>query len=554
MLRVEDLSVEYRQGSRWHRAVEGVSFTLQAGEILAIAGESGSGKSTVAQALLGLGQQSARAAGGRVLFRGQDLLRLSPTALRRLRGRDIAFVPQNPATSLTPTMRIGAQIAEIFRYHRLDAPEGIDRRAAGLLESVGLPEPAAMLRRFPHQLSGGQRQRVLIAMALAGTPGLIILDEPTTGLDVTNQARILQLLRDLRGRISAAMVYVSHDLAALASIADRVAVMQLGRVVEEGRIGEVFVSPAHPYTRRLLAALPRMDRPPADAGAPMVADPAAAPLLAVADLAIRYPRRGGDVVAAEGVSFAIPPGETLALVGESGSGKSSVARVISGLQAPTDGTILLSGRPLPGLSRRRPAALKREIQLVFQNPDASLNPRHSVARILVRAIRACQPVSRAEAHARAAELIAAVRLDPAHLDRLPRQLSGGQRQRVAIARALAADPKLILCDEVLSALDVSVQAEILQLLRQLQRQHGIAILFISHDLAVVRWLAHQVAVMHRGRICQAGSAAEVFTPPCHPYTQSLIDAVPVVPGAAEPDVPSGQDRQDSAKPRRAECP
>lgn len=535
-LSVENLSVDYRQGARWHRAVSDVSFTLAAGEILALAGESGSGKSTVAQALLGLGQAGARVAGGRVLYRGRDLLRLPRAELRRLRGRDIAFVPQNPATSLTPTMRIGAQMAEIFRFHGLAVPQGADRRAAELLDSVGLPDPALMLRRFPHQLSGGQRQRVLIAMALAGEPGLIVLDEPTTGLDVTNQARILDLLRDLRGRVSAAMVYVSHDLAALASIADRVAVMQLGRVVEQGTVGQVFAAPEHPYTRKLLAALPRLDAPPAGGG-PSPVDQKRPPLLSVEALDIRYPVRGSVVTAADKVDFRLLPGETLALVGESGSGKSSIAKVVSGLQAPTDGAIRLAGEPMPGLAGQRPAGMKRDIQLVFQNPDASLNPRHTVGRILVRAIRAYAPVSRSAARDRALELIRAVRLEPFHLDRLPRQLSGGQRQRVAIARALAAEPKLILCDEILSALDVSVQAEILQLLRQLQAERGITILFISHDLAVVRWLAHRVVVLQHGTIRDSGTAEEVFSPPHPPYTQSLIDAVPRLPqtfGAAMP--------------------
>ena len=537
---VENLSIEYRQGARWHRAVSDVSFTLAAGEILALSGESGSGKSTVAQALLGLGQAGARVAGGRVLYRGRDLLRLPRAELRRLRGRDIAFVPQNPATSLTPTMRIGAQMAEIFRFHGLPVPQGPDRRAAELLDSVGLPEPALMLRRFPHQLSGGQRQRVLIAMALAGEPGLIVLDEPTTGLDVTNQARILDLLRDLRGRVSAAMVYVSHDLAALASIADRVAVMQLGRVVEQGRVDRVFAAPEHPYTQKLLAALPRLDVPPAGGGSPLPVDRDRRPLLSVEALDIRYPARGGVVVAADKVDFRVLPGETLALVGESGSGKSSIAKAVSGLQAPTDGTIRLAGEPMPGLAGQRPAAMKRDIQLVFQNPDASLNPRHTVGRILMRAIRAYAPMSRGAARGRALELIRAVRLEPFHLDRLPRQLSGGQRQRVAIARALAAEPKLMLCDEILSALDVSVQAEILQLLRQLQVERGITILFISHDLAVVRWLAHRVVVLQHGQIRDSGTAEEVFSPPYPAYTQSLIDAVPQLPqtfGAAAAAVP-----------------
>jgi peptide/nickel transport system ATP-binding protein len=585
LLNVSDLSVSYRQGLGWRRVVEGVSFEVRRGEVLGLVGESGCGKSTVALQLLGFRHGSLRTDAGTVRLDGTDVLSLDRAGLDSLRGARVSFVPQNPTTALNPGMRVGAQIDEILRAHG-QSTGGRTRELFGL---VGLPNTEAFLRRYPHQLSGGQQQRVCIAMALACEPRFVVLDEPTTGLDVTTQEQIVDLLVDLRARLGMSMLYVTHDLGLLSQIADRIGVMYAGHMVEIAPTVELFSNPRHPYTRGLIGALPRIDgdgqnvRPlrgllqrdslprgcpfaprcdfalprcfeepqaltpagrfhqvacwrvaeiPPVASAPPAAPPPmartleAGPLLAVEGLTVRYGSGRRAFEALKNVSLAVGARETLALVGESGSGKSTLARAIAGMIPPARGTISLRGVTLEGLVGKRSPDQRRLIQYIFQNPDASLNPRATVGRSLARPLDFFFPEQRAGQARKIIAALAEVRLDAGYAGRYPDQLSGGERQRVAIARALAAEPDLLLCDEVLSALDVSVQASILELLQRLKSELGVAMLFISHDLAVVRLLADRVCVLFRGEIMEMGPREEVFSPPFHPYTQSLLEAVP----------------------------
>ncbi len=600
LVEVLDLDLAYRHQDDWLRVLHGVSFTIGHGETFGLVGESGCGKSTVAYQLLGYRRPNARVEGGAVLFEGRDMLRLSRPELDRLRGNRIALVPQNPTTALSPGMRVGEQITEVLLLHGA-ASDGAaaGRRAVELFRLVGLPASERIDRRYPHQLSGGQQQRVIIAMALACDPALVVLDEPTTGLDVTTQAQILELLRDLRRRLGMSMLYVTHDLGVLAEIADRVGVMYAGRMVEVAPTAALFGNPRHPYTRGLIASLPRVDeagprgrplrgllrrdelpagcpfQPRCDAAEPSCAitmqrleavdpghevacqrwhrldapasEPARdgtrlapplgeAPVLAVEGIDLRYDATASwgrwfappapPVVS--GLGFAIAAGETFALVGESGSGKSTIARAISGMIAPAAGRILFEGRPLPGLVRARTTDQRRRIQYIFQNPDASLNPRARVGSILGRPLDLFGAASGAMVAEGVARALDEVRLDAGYATRFPDQLSGGERQRVAIARALIANPTLLLCDEILSALDVSVQASIIELLRRLRLELRLTLLFISHDLAVVRHLADRVGVLYRGRLMEVGRVADIFAPPFHPYTHSLLMAVPGV--------------------------
>ena len=533
VVQLKNLSVDYYGDRGWLRAVDGVSLEIADGEALGLAGESGSGKTTVAYALMGEQRGASRIGGGEVLFQGREIFSLSQKELTAIRGRSIGFVPQNPMASLTPSMKVGGQVAEMLRFHDVAVPQGIRSRVVELLDSVGIPDPAAAAQRYPHELSGGQQQRVAIAMALACRPDLVILDEPTTGLDVTTQKRILELLAQLKRETGVSMLYVSHDLASLSQICERVAVMQKGRLLEVADSRTLFERPQHDYTRRLIGSIPRIDVPPADRLEP-AAPTARTPLLEVEALSVSYARRGffgfaGPPAASDtvkGVSFTVGRGETFALIGESGSGKSSIARAVAGLTAPRLGTIRFNGEPLPALARHRKLALRQKIQIIFQNPDSSLNPRKTVRSILARPLRMFGKLDAAAREARVIELLNAVRLDPAYADRRPHQLSGGERQRVAIARALAADPELIICDEILSALDVSVQASVLRLLETLQRERGLTYLFISHDLAVVRWFAGEIGVLRQGAFCELGDTETTLSAPSSPYTIQLLDAVP----------------------------
>ncbi|MGD9944734.1 MAG: dipeptide ABC transporter ATP-binding protein [Burkholderiaceae bacterium] len=509
------------------------SFSLTEGQSLGIVGESGSGKSTLARALLGYTRPGGTITGGSVRIDGQEVRGLSRDGLRVLRGGRVAFVPQNPLSSLTPHLRVGAQVAEAVRLHRgCDAASARETTLA-LFEATHLPDPVALYDRYPHQLSGGQRQRVVIAAALAGNPGLVVLDEPTTALDKTTEIQVLELVQQLRRRLNATLVYVSHDLNVISEMCDRVLVMLDGRIVEEGPTRHVYRTPAHDYTRRLIAAIPRLDRP-ASAVQEAAAAPAAhsAPLLRVERLGFSYaPRRGWlrrsastAPPALRELSFDIAAGETLGLVGESGSGKSTAAAIVAGLLAPGSGRLSFDGRPLAGLAAQRSADERRRIQIIFQDPLSSLNPRQRVAQILARPLALFRGLDGAGARAEAEALMQRLQLDPALLDCYPRQLSGGQQQRVAIARAFAAEPDLIICDEVTSALDVSVQAQVLKLLAGLQRESGVACLFISHDLGVIRQIAGRVVVLHGGEVREAGQTAAVFERPADRYTRELIAA------------------------------
>ncbi|RKS06071.1 peptide/nickel transport system ATP-binding protein [Nocardiopsis sp. Huas11] len=543
LVRVEGLSVAYRSGGADVTVARDVSFEAAAGRTVAVVGESGSGKSTVAGALLGHLRHGSRVTGGRVVVDGKDVLSLDARGLRELRTRDIAMVGQNAGHALTPSMRVGTQIEESLLAQGMTRAQRRER-VRSLVEKVGLPDPEGIARRYPHQLSGGQQQRVAIAMALAARPKVLVLDEPTTALDVVTQARILDLVAGLGEEFGLTSILVSHDLGVVARMADQVVVMREGEVVEAAAAAELFDAPRHPYTRRLLASVPRIS----DRGLAEVADdgtrtvrervpvPDDAPeVVSLRDVTIDY----GAHRAVAGVSLGLRRGEVLALVGESGSGKSTLAWSLAGLRAPSSGTMRLLGTGGEGgkgsggegegdltvRARKRPPGVRRRVQLVFQNADTSLNPRRIVREAVRRPLRFFGLAERGGADERARELLADVALDPALSDRLPGQLSGGQRQRVGIARALAGDPHVVVADEVTTALDVSVQASVLALLDDLRTERDLAFVFISHDLAVVRGIADRVAVMRDGLVVEEGPVEAVFTGPNHPYTRRLLDAV-----------------------------
>lgn len=465
---------------------------------------------------------------------------MAPQERALVRGRFIGFVPQNPMVSLTPSMKVGKQIGEMLRFHSVETPQGIENRVTELLDAVGIPNPSIASGRYPHQLSGGQQQRVAIAIAIACRPDLIVLDEPTTGLDVTTQKRILDLLAELKRELGISMLYVSHDLASLGQICDRVAVMQRGRIVEDAVTQTLFGNPRQEYTRKLIAAIPQIDVPPAGYIDFLKATDDKA-ILEVRDLRISYAKRGllgfGKVSpkrdTVKGVSFTVSRAQTFAIIGESGSGKSSIAKTIAGLIAPNSGSIRFADDSVPALARDRSAILRQKIQIVFQNPDSSLNPRKTVHDILERSLVMLSRLDRTAREKRIVELLQSVQLPATYVNRYPHELSGGERQRVAIARALAAEPELIICDEILSALDVSVQASILELLAKLQREHGLTYLFISHDLAVVRWFANKIGVLSQGEFTEIGDTAITLGKPSSAYTRELLDAVPRLASAAQ---------------------
>ncbi|MER7705885.1 ABC transporter ATP-binding protein [Kitasatospora sp. NPDC097605] len=517
VLRVTDLSVAF-DGTT---AVDGVGFDLAAGDTLGLVGESGSGKSTTALALLHMLPAGGRITGGSVELAGQDLAALPERALRAVRGRRIAMVFQDPMSSLNPVLTVGKQLDEALRAHggRPDRRERADR-AVELLDLVGIPDAAGRLRDHPHQFSGGQRQRIMIALALANDAEVLVADEPTTALDPTVQQQILRLLTRINRETGTALVVISHDLGVIAQTCRRLLVMRHGKVVESGATAEVLTAPQHPYTKQLLAAVPRLEAP-SEAAANSV--PGSEPLLTVTGLRKTYGSRRRAVTALDGVDLVLHPGETLGLVGESGSGKSTLARALVQVHAPSGGEIRFRGREF---GRGGERAARREVQLVFQDPYSSLNPRMTAGQIIAEPLIAHGPGDRAARDRRVAELLEQVGLDPDSADRPPRAFSGGQRQRIGIARALAPEPSVLICDEPVSALDVSVQAQVLDLLARLQRDLGLALLFIAHDLAVVRQVSHRIAVMHRGRIVETGPADRVVTAPEHPYTAELLAAVP----------------------------
>ena len=554
VLSVENLNVTFRQDGQPVRAVHQLSFHLNRGETLAIVGESGSGKSVTALALMRLLEQSgSQVSMDSLLLRRRnreviDLQEQTPTQMRSVRGADIAMIFQEPMTSLNPVFTIGEQIAESIRLHQGLGREEALAEAKKMLDKVRIPEAQAMLSRYPHQLSGGMRQRVMIAMALSCRPAVLIADEPTTALDVTIQAQILQLIDVLQKEMSMGVIFITHDMGVVAEIADRVLVMHQGEVVESGLVDEIFTAPQHPYTRRLLAAVPRLgamrgsDYPKsfpdfnAPESEPQQQDTVVEgkPILKVRNLVARFPLRGGilnrvtrEVHAVENVSFDLWPGETLALVGESGCGKSTTGRALLRLVESQSGTITFNGERIDTLSAHQLQPLRRDIQFIFQDPYASLDPRHTVGFSIMEPLRIHGALQGEALQQRVEWLLQRVGLQPEHAWRYPHEFSGGQRQRICIARALALNPKVVIADESVSALDVSIRAQIINLLLSLQREMGIAFLFISHDMAVVERISHRVAVMYRGRIVEIGPRRAVFENPQHPYTRKLLAAVPV---------------------------
>jgi peptide/nickel transport system ATP-binding protein len=518
ILTIEDLGVTFSTETGDVPAVRGVSLHVRPGETLALVGESGSGKSTVALAAMGLLPGTARAS-GRVAVGGTEIVGAAESSLARLRGRTASMVFQEPATALDPLTRVGAQIAEVVRNHRDVSRSEAAREAVELLRRVGIPEPERRASAFPFQLSGGQRQRVVIAMAIANSPGLLIADEPTTALDVTVQAEILDLLRRLAADSGTGVLLVTHNMGVVADFADRVAVMLRGEVVETGPVEEVLLRPVHDYTRGLLAAVPRLrfsgeDAPPAEAP----------PVVRLRDVSVRF----GRVRALDGVSLDVRPGETVGLVGESGSGKSTAARVALGLVAPASGSVSLFGADLGRVRGRKRRALLSGVGVVLQDPVASLDARMSVAECVAEPLRVHRGgMSWAERRDRVAEVLELVRLPRELAGRGPRELSGGQRQRVSLARALVLEPRLLVADEPTSALDVSVQRTVLEVIAELQRELGFACLLVSHDLAVVQEFAQRVVVMQDGRVEEQGPTMATLLRPETEYTRRLIAAVPV---------------------------
>ncbi|MEV7491810.1 ABC transporter ATP-binding protein [Streptomyces sp. ARC12] len=515
------------------RAVDGLSFTLEAGGALGVVGESGSGKSASAYALLGLHRGTGARVGGSVRVAGTDVNTADDRELRALRGAGAAMVFQDPLSSLDPYYPVGDQIAEVYRVHRPVSRKAARARAVEVLDRVGIPDAARRSRLRPHEFSGGMRQRALIAMALACEPGLLIADEPTTALDVTVQAQILDLLHDLRHETGMGLLLVTHDVGVAAESVDEVLVMRHGKEVERGPVARVLGAPREPYTKELLAAVPRVEtRRVIPVPPPRVAEDAA-PLLEAVGLRREFGRGSGRVAAVDGVSLTVHAGRTLGIVGESGSGKTTLGRMLVRLLDPTAGRLRYGGREIGSLPEKELRSFRRDLQMVFQDPVASLNPRRSVGESVADPLRAAGESDEGRIRDRVGELLERVGLDPGRYERYPHEFSGGQRQRVGIARALAAGPKLIVCDEPVSALDVTTQAQVVELLSELQRELGIGLVFIAHDLAVVRQVSDEVAVMRRGVIVEQGSADAVYADPQDPYTRQLLAAVPALdPGLA----------------------
>ncbi len=610
LVKIDDLTIGYnKKGGTLVHVLRNVSLQIKPGETFGLVGESGCGKSTLGQAMMGYLRSGSRVLGGSVHFSDLDMFRLTTRQLESIRGNKIALIPQNAGEALTPTMRVGKQIIEALELKTDIKGVTAKNRMIELLGQVRLPHPEAMAERYPHELSGGQQQRVVIAMALAGKPNMLVLDEPTTGLDVTTQAHILELLRDIVSELGTAMMYISHDLGVIARVSDRVALMYAGEIVEDASVDKIFKTPAHPYARGLLESIPRLDlagipnsmpgQPPIPGTLPgcsfaprcpfnteicsseppeLVTIPETLhlvrchhweevvskdfsqelrdafqaiehkaqdePAIELSGVEITYFRPGlVDILrrtpeppsTINDVTLTVRRGETLALVGESGSGKSTIVRSISGLQPAKSGSIRFKDWDLTVNVDNRPMELCKNVQLIFQNPDASLNPRHTVAEIIDQPLKLYFPrMTRDERRARQIELLERVRLDGRYRLRYPGQISGGEKQRVAIARAFAADPELVLCDEVTSALDVSVQAAVLDLLADLQKERNTTYIFIAHDLAVVRAFADRVAVLYQGRLCEIGTVDEIYSPPFHPYTETLMGAVLVPDPDMEP--------------------
>jgi len=616
ILKVENLAISYETRKGDVQAVRDVSFEINRGEAHGIVGESGCGKSTIAFGIVNFLGRNGKIVGGSILFQGQELRGRPESELRRLRGDQIAMVYQDPMSALNPSLRIGGQMNEVLITHRGMEKEEANHKCVEMLKRVYMPDPEAVMERYPHQLSGGQQQRVVIAMALLNNPALLIMDEPTTALDVTVEAAVLDLISDLRRDFDTAIMYISHNLGVVARVSEKVGVMYAGEMVERASTEDIFLHPRHPYTQGLMRCVPKLGlskessylypirgRVPSPANLPpgcvygprcdyardvcqkkhpelrewspghfarchfaseiagaewqppedMLSDMAALaarraeakPILRVGDLKTYYEQASTSVLslfglgekryvkAVDDVGFELPKGRTLGVVGESGCGKSTLAKTIVGLESPTDGKVEFMGFDISVPVKKRDLKLIKELQMVFQNPDSTMNPSFSVGHQIGRPLRRFKTVPRDQVRDEVIRLLEAVKLSAAYYDRLPRQLSGGEKQRVGIARAFAARPELVLCDEPVSALDVSVQAAVLNLLLEIQREQGTTMLFIAHDLSVVRFFSDYVAVMYLGQICEYGPAEAIYAPPYHPYTEALLSAVPIPDPTAE---------------------
>ena len=536
LLKVVNLQTSFGHNEHTEFAVDNISFSINKGETFALLGESGSGKSVTALSIMRLLPAAARINQGNIFLDGKDLLALPEFAMRDIRGRRIAMIFQEPQTSLNPVLTVGQQIGETLKRHKNMRGVEQRRRSIELLESVGIPEAERRISEYPHQFSGGMKQRIMIAIALAGEPDLLIADEPTTALDVTIQAQVLDLLRDLQKDTGMAILFITHDLAVASEMADDVAVMRYGKIVEQNSRDSFYANPVHPYSRELFDALPSRSKRDAEAESVQTttASDDANTLLKVRDLKVHFPiKKGllkktvGFVRAVDGVSIDIYSGQTFAMVGESGSGKTTFGKGILQLLHASDGSVVFDGEELTQLKGKALRQKRSDIQIVFQDPYSSMNPRMMIADVIAEGMIA-QGIggSKQQRLKRVDELLEQVGLEPSHKTRYPHEFSGGQRQRICIARALAVEPKLIVCDEPTSALDVSVQAQILDLLKQLQKNMGLSYLFITHNISVVEYLAHYVAVMYQGKIVEHGPVDEVLTNPQDPYTQRLLAAVP----------------------------
>ncbi|MBA4339934.1 MAG: ABC transporter ATP-binding protein [Hyphomonas sp.] len=536
ILTVKDLAVNFDTADGTVNAVRGISFQVSAGECLGIVGESGSGKSQSALAAMGLLAENGSAI-GQILFNGTDMLTAPKAELRRIRGAEMSMIFQDPLTSLTPHMTVGAQMREILALHKGLKGNEANKRCVDWLEHVRIPEAARRLDQFPHELSGGMRQRVMIAIAMLCGPKLLIADEPTTALDVTVQAQVLELMDELKRETGTGIVLITHNMGVVARMCDRVIVMRHGEIVEQGAVDDIFYAPQHPYTKMLLAAVPRIDLPDPPGRPPLspAPSPDIAPVLQVDDMKVHFPIqvKGGlfgktkPLKAVNGVSFDLRPGETLGVVGESGCGKSTLARGVLRLIPPTAGTVAWLGKDISKAGAREMNALRDDLQIVFQDPLASLDPRMTIGASIAEPLQVHEPgLNRLQREAKVREILPRVGLDPNLINRYPHELSGGQNQRVGIARAMILQPKLVICDEAVSALDVSVQAQVVDLLIELQKEFGLAMIFISHDLAVVRQISHRVMVLYLGRVVELAGRSTIYTDARHPYTKALIAAVP----------------------------